>query len=370
MRDLFVDWCQEAGCTVDVDGVGNIFARRTGTDDDLPPVMIGSHLDSQITGGKFDGILGVLAGLEIVRTLEQHGVQTKRALEVVCWTNEEGPRFPPPMMGSGAFAGIHDVDWVLALRDGEGRVFGDELKRIGYAGKAPVGGRPVDSYFELHIEQGPILDQEGIDIGIVVGMYRAHGMVVEIHGETAHTAPTPMDQRRNALLGAALLITKANEIAHAHAPDGKAATPVLKSWPNKWGIIHEHAELTVDFRHSEPATAAGMKDVFVSDLPRIEAQANVTIEVVDTWEFGSEPLGQDCVEAFRGACDDLGVAYREILSQAGHDAYHMARVCPTAILFSPCVGGITHNVAEDIELDRTTASVNVLMHATLARANR
>lgn len=370
MRDLFIEWCRSAGCAVSVDGVGNIFARRAGSDDALPPVMIGSHLDSQITGGKFDGILGVLAGLEIVRTLNQQGVETKRAIEIVSWTNEEGTRFPPPMMGSGAFAGIHDVDWVLALCDDEGATFGGELRRIGYDGDTPVGGREVDCYLELHIEQGPILDEEGIDVGIVVDTYRAHGMVVEVQGETAHTAPTPMDQRRNALLGAALLVTRANEIANDHSPDGKAATPVLKSWPNKWGIIHEHAELTVDFRHPDPAVAGHMKDTFKSSFEAIAEQANVSLKVVDTWTFGGVPLGKDCVDALRTASDDLGLSYREILSQAGHDAFHMATICPTALVFSPCIGGITHNVAEDIELVRTTASVNVLMHAALTRANR
>jgi N-carbamoyl-L-amino-acid hydrolase len=370
MRDQFVEWCRDADLSVSVDGVGNIFARRSATDDSLPPVMIGSHLDSQILGGKYDGILGVLAGLEIVRTLDHNGIETKRPIELVSWTNEEGTRYPPPMMGSGAFAGVHDVDWVLARGDETGATFGDELSRIGYAGDAAVGGRDIDSYLELHIEQGPILDADGIDVGIVVDTYRAHGIIVEIRGETAHTAPTPMDQRRNALYGAALLITRANDIANDHAPDAKAATPVLESWPNKWGIIHEYAALTVDFRHPDPEVADGMVAEFRSSFAAIADQANVSIEIVDNWQFGDQPLDDDCVTALKVACDDLGIIRRDMLSQAGHDAYHMARVCPTALVFSPCVDGITHNVAEDIELDRTTASVNVLMHAALARANR
>ena len=212
MRDLFVTWCTEAGCTITVDRVGNIFARRPGRDDHLPPVLMGSHLDTQVAGGKYDGIVGVLAGLEVLRTLDARRVATKRPLELVCWTNEEGARFTPPMVASGAFASVFDVDWVLALRDDDGKVFGSELERIGYDGKTAVGGRGIDAYFELHIEQGPILDREAVPVGIVVGGYATRGMHVDVHGETAHAGPTPMDRRRNALVGAAMLAVAVNEV--------------------------------------------------------------------------------------------------------------------------------------------------------------
>ena len=195
MRDLFVTWCTEAGCTVTVDRVGNVFARRPGREDHLPPVLIGSHLDTQVAGGKYDGIVGVLAGLEILRTLDDQRVGTRRPLELVCWTNEEGARFTPPMVASGAFAGVFDVDWVLALRDDDGAVFGDELRRIGYDGKTAVGGRGIDAYFELHIEQGPLLERDAVPVGIVTGGYAVRGMHVDVHGETAHSGPTPMDRR-------------------------------------------------------------------------------------------------------------------------------------------------------------------------------
>ncbi|MBM3368855.1 MAG: hydantoinase/carbamoylase family amidase, partial [Betaproteobacteria bacterium] len=197
MRDEFSHWCRDAGCAVSVDRVGNLFARRAGTDDSLPPVVIGSHLDTQVNGGKYDGIVGVLAGLEVIRTLNDRGLATRRPIEVVSWTNEEGARFSPPMVASGAFAGAYALDWVLDRRDDEGKRLGDELARIGYAGAAPVGGRKLDSYFELHIEQGPLLDARGVDVGVVTHGYTAHGFIVEVAGETAHTGPWPMDKRRN-----------------------------------------------------------------------------------------------------------------------------------------------------------------------------
>ena len=268
MRDLFVTWCTEAGCTVTVDRVGNIFARRPGTDDHLPPVLVGSHLDTQVAGGKYDGIVGVLAGLEILRTLDERRIRTKRPLELVCWTNEEGARFTPPMVASGAFAGVFDVDWVLALRDDDGKGFGAELERIGYAGKTDVGGRDIDAYFERHIEQGPILDREAVPVGIVVGGYAVRGMHVDIHGETAHAGPTPMDRRRNALVGAAMLAVAVNDIGWKYHPtEGKATVPRLVAWPNKAGILSEYAQLTCDVRHAETAVADRMWDEVKAALP-------------------------------------------------------------------------------------------------------
>src|SRR5687768_2019946 len=224
MRDLFARWCRDAGCTVTVDRMGNMFARRPGSDDSLPPVLVGSHLDTQIAGGRYDGILGVLAALEIVRTFNDAGVRTRRPIEIVNWTNEEGARFQPPMLGSAVFAGVRTLEWGHARTDDAGRTVGEELRRIGYAGTAPVGGRAVDAYFELHIEQGPLLDDKGIPVGVVAGTYAVRGMNVEIRGETAHSGPTPMAARRNALVGGAMLIVAVNEIGWSYAPDGKATT--------------------------------------------------------------------------------------------------------------------------------------------------
>ena len=371
MRDLFVTWCTETGCTVSIDRVGNIFARRPGTDDHVPPVLIGSHLDTQVAGGKYDGIVGVLAGLEVLRTLDEQRIRTKRPLELVCWTNEEGARFTPPMVASGAFAGVFDVDWVLALRDDDGAVFGGELERIGYAGKTAVGGRGVDAYFELHIEQGPILDKETVPVGIVTGGYAVRGMHVDIHGETAHAGPTPMDRRRNALIGAAMLAVAVNDVGWKyHATEGKATVPRLIAWPNKAGILSEYAQLTCDVRHAEPEVADRMWADVKAAMPDCAKRANVEMRIAGEWRFGSERFDPGCIRLIREAAQQLGVPHRDILSQAGHDAYYISRIAPTAMIFTPCRDGISHNEAEHAERDQTVPGVNVLLHAVLARANR
>ena len=371
MRDLFVTWCTEAGCTVAVDRVGNIFARRPGVDDHLPPVLIGSHLDTQVAGGNYDGIVGVLAGLEVLRTLDQHRVTTKRPLELVCWTNEEGARFTPPMVASGAFAGVFDTDWVLALRDDDGAIFGKELERIGYAGKADVGGRGVDAYFELHIEQGPILDREAVPVGIVVGGYAVRGMHVDVHGETSHAGPTPMDKRRNALIGAAMLAVAVNDVGWKyHATEGKATVPRIVAWPNKAGILPEYAQITCDIRHADPAVADRMWAEVKAAMPDCAKRANVEMTIAGEWRFGSERFDPSCIRLIREAAQQLGVPHRDILSQAGHDAYYVSRVAPTAMIFTPCRDGISHNEAEHADRDLTVPGVNVLLHAALARANR
>ncbi|HEX6209587.1 MAG TPA: Zn-dependent hydrolase, partial [Methylomirabilota bacterium] len=370
MRDLFVTWCTEAGCTVAVDRVGNIFARRPGADDHLPPVLMGSHLDTQVAGGKYDGIVGVLAGLEVLRTLDEQRVRTRRPLELVCWTNEEGARFTPPMVASGAFAGVFEVDWVLGLRDDDGKVFGSELERIGYSGKALVGGRSIDAYFELHIEQGPILDREAVPVGIVTGGYATRGMHVDVHGETAHSGPTPMDRRRNALVGAAMLAVAVNEIGwRYHATEGKATVARLVAWPNKAGILSEYAQLTCDVRHAERAVADRMLAEVKAAIPECARRANVEMRIAGEWQFGSEQFDPGCIRLIREAAEQLGVPHRDMLSQAGHDAYYISRIAPTAMIFTPCRDGVSHNEGEHAELDYTVPGVNVLLHAVLARAN-
>jgi len=371
MRDLFGAWCTEAGCAVTVDRLGNIFARRPGGDDQLPPVLIGSHLDTQVAGGKYDGIVGVLAGLEVLRTLDERRLRTKRPLELVCWTNEEGARFTPPMVASGAFAGVFDVDWVLGLRDDDGKAFGAELERIGYNGKSAVGGRAIDAYFELHIEQGPVLDREAVPVGIVTGGYAVHGMHVDVHGETAHAGPTPMDRRRNALVGAAMLAVAVNEIGWKyHDTEGKATVARLVAWPNKAGILAEYAQLTCDVRHAERAVADRMWAEVRAAMGDCARRASVEMRVAGEWQFGSERFDPGCVRLIREAAERLGVPHRDILSQAGHDAYYISRVAPTAMIFTPCRDGISHNEAEHAEQDATVPGVNVLLHAVLARADR
>jgi N-carbamoyl-L-amino-acid hydrolase len=371
MRDQFVAWCREAGCTVTVDGVGNIFARREGQEPGLPPVTIGSHLDTQVNGGRYDGIVGVLAGLEILRALDSQKIQTKRAIEVIDWTNEEGARFSPPMIAAGAFAGVYAVDWVLERRDDEGRRYGDELRRIGYAGTAPVGGRKLDSYFELHIEQGPLLDQKQIDIGVVTHGYTAHGFIVEVKGETAHTGPWPMDKRRNALVGAAMLAVAAHDIGWKyHATQGKGTAARIVAWPNKPGILSDWAQFTGDLRHEDPKMADRMLAEFREAMGECAKRANVEMKIIDSWTWNADLFDRDCIALVRDTAKRLGLASLDLPSQAGHDAYHVARVAPTAMVFSPCKDGITHNNNEHADLERTVPAVNVLANVVLERANR
>jgi beta-ureidopropionase / N-carbamoyl-L-amino-acid hydrolase len=298
-------------------------------------------------------------------------VRTKRPVELVCWTNEEGARFTPPMVASGAFAGVFDVDWVLTLRDDDGAVFGAELERIGYNGKSPVGGRAIDAYFELHIEQGPILDREAVPVGIVTGGYAVHGMHVDVHGETAHSGPTPMDRRRNALVGAAMLAVAVNDVGwRYHATEGKATVARLVAWPNKAGILAEYAQLTCDVRHADRAVADRMWADVKAAMADCAGRANVEMRVAGEWQFGSEHFDPGCVRLIREAAERLGVRHRDLLSQAGHDAYYISRVAPTAMIFTPCRDGISHNEAEHADQDLTVPGVNVLLHAVLARADR
>jgi N-carbamoyl-L-amino-acid hydrolase len=370
MRDLFVDWAKAAGCTVEIDRLGNIFARRPGTDPSLPPVAIGSHLDTQICGGRYDGILGVLCGLEIVRTLNDRGLQTKRGIEVICWTNEEGARFNPPMMGSMAFAGVLPLESVLATTDDSGITVAEALDEIGYAGPAPVG-REFDSYLELHIEQAPVLDREGCDVGIVVGGYKTQALRLTINGDTGHAGGTPMAQRRNALVGAGYVIAAVNDIGLAYAVDeGRTTTTRIESFPNLAGTYAEQVKLTIDFRHIDEGRFKTMRAEVDAAIAAAAKKANVEIEVAEGWSWGSELFAPECIELLKSTANELGLPYREMRSQAGHDAYAVATMAPTAMIFTPCFEGISHNVNEAIELTRSVPGANLLLNAAVTRANR
>src|SRR5215468_8315092 len=371
MRDLFVAWVREDGCAVEVDPVGNIFARRPGTDPDLPPVAIGSHLDTQICGGRYDGVLGVMCGLEAIRTLNDRGIETRRAIEVIVWTNEEGARFSPPLMGSLAFAHKLPAAQALDTRDDAGLRFEDELARIGYAGKASLGDRPLDCYFELHIEQAPVLDREGCDVGIVVGGYRTKALRLTINGDTGHAGGTPMAMRRNALVGAGYVIAAVNDIGLAYAADeGRTTTTRIESFPNLPGTYAEQVKLTIDFRHIDPARFEAMRREIDAAIAAAARKANVEIEVAEGWSWGSELFAPECIDLLKTTARELGLPYREMRSQAGHDAYAVATVAPTAMIFTPCIEGISHNVKEAIELGRSVPGANLLLNAAVARANR
>ncbi|MEQ8816027.1 MAG: Zn-dependent hydrolase [Thalassobaculum sp.] len=371
MRDLFRSWAEEAGYGVTVDRLGNTFVRRGGRDDSLPPVLVGSHLDTQAAGGRFDGILGVMAGLEILRALDDAGIATRRAIEVVNWTNEEGGRFPPPMLCSGVFAGIHDLDWALSRTDQAGTTVAEALDAIGWAGDAPVGGRQIDSYFEIHIEQGPQLWEAGLPLGIVTAPYLARGLRIEVTGENAHSGPTPMARRRNALVGAAAVALAVDRVGHDYAGrDGKSTVARLEASPNIPGIISDRATLFVDFRSPDPRLTAEMEERIRASLPGCAADTNTEVAVADAWTFGETSFDPGLIELVRRTADDLGVPYREMMSQAGHDAYHIARVAPAVLLFTPCDEGISHNEAENTRLEDQLPGLQVLFGAVLARADR
>ncbi|MBL8837817.1 MAG: Zn-dependent hydrolase [Alphaproteobacteria bacterium] len=366
-RDLFVSWCKAAGCTVSVDRVGNIFARRPGRDASKPAVMTGSHLDTQPTGGKFDGIFGVLAGLEVLRTLNDRGVTTDAPIELAVWTNEEGSRFSPAMMGSGVYAGVFPEDEVMAKRDVDGKSFGDELRRIGYAGAQKPGDRTVAAYFEAHIEQGPILEAERKTIGVVTAAQGQRWYEITVTGQEAHAGPTPMRRRKDALVGASRMVEVVNRIGLAH--DLACATVgFMQVSPNSRNTIPGRVFFTVDFRHPQDATLTAMDRTLRDECGRIAAAAGLDVEIKEFWYFPPTPFAAPLVEAVRGGAARLGYPHMDIVSGAGHDAVYMARVAPTAMIFVPCEDGISHNEVENAKPGDLEAGCNVLLHAILSAA--
>ncbi|MFQ5955568.1 MAG: Zn-dependent hydrolase [Kiloniellales bacterium] len=369
-RDLFVRWCREAGCQVHVDKMGNIFARRPGRDAGGAPILTGSHLDSQPTGGKFDGAYGVLAALEVIRALNDAGLETDVPVEAVCWTNEEGSRFAPAMVGSGTFAGVFDLAYAHACRDEDGKTIGDELKRIGYAGPAEAGGRPVGAYFEAHIEQGPILEAEAKTIGVVTGAQGQRWYEATVTGQEAHAGPTPMRQRRDALLGAARMVDAVNRIGLEHEPHGCATVGMMRVSPNSRNVIPGRVFLTVDLRHPEDDRLAAMDAALQARFRDLAAGAGLELELEQIWAFDATPFDPGCIEAVRDAALRMGASHMDIVSGAGHDAVYMARVAPTGMIFVPCEGGISHAEIENATPEDLAAGCNVLLHAVLSRARR
>ena len=367
-RDLFISWCREAGCRVRVDAAGNIFARRTGRRSGVPAVAAGSHLDSQPAAGRFDGALGVLAALEVVRTLNDHGVVTELPLEVVSWTNEEGCRFAPSMMGSGVFTGRFDAARMAAVTDAGGRTFGAELERIGYRGGDRVAVSELGAWFELHIEQGPVLEREETPIGVVTGAHGLRWFDLVVTGRDAHTGPTPMAERRDALLGAARVVTAVNRIGHAHLPGASATVGSLAVRPNSRNTIPGRVALTVDLRHREEERLAAMKDALEAEAASICAADNLELDLTEIAH--QRPLRFDpaCIAAVRGAAAAQGLSWREMVSGAGHDACHLAARVPTAMIFIPCEDGISHSERENATREDCAAGANVLLHAVLERA--
>jgi N-carbamoyl-L-amino-acid hydrolase len=369
-RDLFIRWCKEAGCTVAVDKVGNIFARREGRKPQLPAVMTGSHLDTQPTGGKFDGVYGVLAGLEVLRTLNDYGHETDAPIELIVWTNEEGSRFSPAMMGSGVYAGVFKLDDVMAKRDVEGKSFGDELKRIGFAGDQPASPRPSAAYFEAHIEQGPILEAEKKTIGIVTGAQGQRWYEITVTGQEAHAGPTPMARRKDALVGAARMVDTVNRIGLKHQPNACATVGHMQVSPNSRNTIPGKVFFTVDFRHPVDETLSAMDRELKAACREIAAAIGLEVGITDFWYFPPTPFDPKLVSEVRAGAERFGYAHRDIVSGAGHDAVYMAKVAPTAMIFVPCEDGISHNEIENAKPDDLAAGCNVLLHAILAHAHQ
>jgi len=351
-RRLFIRWCEEAGCTVAVDKIGNVFARRAGRNPDLAPVMTGSHLDTQPTGGRFDGAYGVMAGLEIVRTLNDLAYQTEALVEIVAWTNEEGSRFSPAMVGSGVFAGVFDLFYGLERPDNvTGVSLGAELDRIGFAGPEPVGGRKVAAYFEAHIEQGPILEASGKSVGVVTGAQGQRWYEITVVGQEAHAGPTPMPRRKDALVGAARMIDAVNRIGHAHAPDACATVGSVQVSPNSRNTIPGRVFLTVDFRHPEDAVLTEMDRELRAACAAAAASQGLEAEVKDFWYFPPTPFDPSLVAAVRGAARAQAYPHQDIISGAGHDAMILAEKTPAAMIFLRSPGGISHDPAESVEVE-------------------
>ncbi len=368
-RDLFIAWCKEAGCAVSVDSMGNIFARREGKHNTAEPVVCGSHLDTQPTGGKFDGAFGVLAALEVVRALNDHAYETDAPIEVAVWTNEEGSRFAPAMIASGVFAGVFSEDYGLSRADLDGKTIGEELARIGYRGEVPCGGRRFKAFFEAHIEQGPILEAENKTIGVVTGIQGIRWFECTIAGNESHAGTTPMAMRRDALLGASRIVDRLNGIALAHAPDAVATTGLLQVHPNSRNVIPGSVFFAVDLRHPDDAVLAEMAKELFATVDAVTAELMLTHDLHEIWHNPPVPFDRACVDSVRRAAEEAGYPYREIISGAGHDAGNIAKVAPTAMIFVPCAGGISHNEAESAKPEDLAAGCNVLLRAVLAHAS-
>ncbi len=367
-RRLFQQWCEDAGLSMGVDKMGTMFMRREGEDPKALPVYVGSHLDTQPTGGKYDGVLGVLAGLELVRTLNDLNIKTKHPIVVTNWTNEEGTRFAPAMMASGVFANMHTLEWAYDKQDSEGKKFGDELKRIGWLGDEEVGARKMHAFFELHIEQGPILEAENIDIGVVTHGQGLSWIEVTIIGKESHTGSTPMGMRKNAGLGMAKILQLVDDIAWKHKPDAVGAAGHIDVFPNSRNVIPGKVVFTIDFRSPDLQTIKDMESEMKAGAKKICDDMGLEISFEKIGGFDPVKFDEKCVSAVRNAAKRLGYSHKNIISGAGHDACWVNRVAPTAMVMCPCVDGLSHNEAEEISKEWATAGAEVLMHAVVETA--
>ena len=367
-RDFFIAEAKKVGCTIRIDAVGNIFARRAGRYPDKPVVMTGSHIDTQPTGGKFDGNYGVLAGLEVLHTLNDYNIETDAPLEVVVWTNEEGSRFVPVMMGSGTFVGEFKTDFILEQKDRDGISVGQALARINYNGKDVVSPKGIGAFFEVHIEQGPVLEANSTTIGVVTAALGQRWFDVKITGMEAHAGPTPMSLRQDALLAASTLVLDVNRIALERSPHARGTVGVLDVYPSSRNVIPGSVNMTVDFRAQDDATLSSMSDALHAAAQALEISAKVKIEIKQVVYFPPQPFDPKLVSDIRESATHMGFSKMDVVSGAGHDAVYMTRVAPTAMIFVPCKDGISHNEIEDADPVHIEAGCNVLLQAMLRQA--
>ncbi len=367
-RDLVLSWAREAGMTVTIDKIGNGFMRRAGRNNALPPIVTGSHIDTQPTGGKFDGNYGVLAGIEVVRTLNDHGIETEAPIEVAFWTNEEGSRFVPVMMGSGVFAKAFTLEHAYAAKDTAGKSVKDELARIGYIGTEEPGQHPIGAYFETHIEQGPVLEDHDITIGVVQGVLGIRWFDCTVTGMEAHAGPTPMALRKDALQVATQLMQEVVAAALRHKPHGRGTVGMVQVHPNSRNVIPGQVKFSIDLRNATDALVDTMADEVKAFAARLSTESGLPIEIVQVSGYPAQAFHADCIGAVAKAAAKLGYSNMPTVSGAGHDAVYMAQLAPSGMIFIPCKDGISHNEIEDAKPEHITAGCNVLLHAMLERA--
>lgn len=367
-RDIVISWAKDAGMTVTIDKIGNVFMRRAGKNDSLPPIMTGSHIDTQPTGGKFDGNYGVLAGIEVVRTLNDHNIVTDAPVEVAFWTNEEGSRFVPVMMGSGVFAKAFTLETAYAAKDTDGKSVKEELERIGYIGSEEPGDHPIGYYFESHIEQGPVLEDHDVTIGVVEGVLGIRWFDCTVTGMEAHAGPTPMKLRKDAMQVAAQLMQEVVACANRHPPHGRGTVGMVQVFPNSRNVIPGQVKFSIDLRNSTDAGVDAMVDEVKAFAAKLSADTGLGIQIELVSSYPAQAFHPDCVEAVGRAAKKLGYSHMAAVSGAGHDAVYTARLAPSGMIFIPCKDGISHNEIEDAQPEHVTAGCNVLLHAMLERA--
>ena len=367
-RDLVLSWAREAGMSVVIDKIGNGFMRRAGRNNSLPPIVTGSHIDTQPTGGKFDGNYGVLAGLEVVRTLNDHGIETEAPIEVAFWTNEEGSRFVPVMMGSGVFAKAFTLEHAYAARDTAGKSVKEELERIGYVGTQEPGDHPIGAYFETHIEQGPVLEDNDKTIGVVQGVLGIRWFDCTVTGMEAHAGPTPMALRKDALQVATHLMQEVVAAALRHKPHGRGTVGMVNVFPNSRNVIPGRVKFSIDLRNATDALVDTMAAEVKAFAERLSKDSGLPIDIELVSSYPAQIFHEDCVDAVARAAAKLGYSNMPAVSGAGHDAVYMAQLAPAGMIFIPCKDGISHNEIEDAKPEHITAGCNVLLHAMLERA--